>query len=135
MTRRAFLSFKSNTGAREIQIKHASQEFQELGQKNEDCSKSVSSFDSGAIFRPSLGQDLSRNVFVVSIYAFEKNSYGRMCSGMSAKIFVRATFYRETHIVRHCIENHIGNLRQVACATFHRENHIPRHCTKDRIDH
>ena len=70
MTRRAFLSSKSNTGAREIQIKHADQKFQELGQKNEDCSKSVSSFDSGAIFRPSLGEDLSRNGFVVFIYAF-----------------------------------------------------------------
>ena len=61
---------KSNTGAREIQIKHASQKFQELGQKNEDCSRSVNSFDFGAIFPPSLGQDLCRNAFVMSIYAF-----------------------------------------------------------------
>ena len=70
MTRRAFLSSKSNTGAAEIQIKHASQKFQELGQKNEDISKSVNSFDSGPIFPGRLGHDLSRNVFVVSIYAF-----------------------------------------------------------------
>ena len=70
MTRRAFLSSKNNTGAGRIQIKHASQKFQELGQKNEDMSKYVNSFDSGAIFRPSLGQDLSRHVVVVSIYAF-----------------------------------------------------------------
>ena len=43
-----------------------------IGQKNEDISESVNSIDSGPIFVPSLGQDLSRNVFVVSVYAFEK---------------------------------------------------------------
>ena len=41
-------------------------------QKNEDISESVSSIDSGAIFQPRSGQELSRNVFVVSVYAFEK---------------------------------------------------------------
>ena len=70
MTRRAFLSSKSNTGAGEIVIKKASQKFQELGQKIEDFSKSVSSIDSGSIFLARLGQDLSRNAFVVSVYAF-----------------------------------------------------------------
>ena len=69
MTRRAFLSSKSNTGAAEIQIKHDSQKFQELGQKNEDISKSVNSIDSGAIFLIRSGHDLSRNVVVVSVYA------------------------------------------------------------------
>ena len=70
MTRRAFLSSKSNTGAGEIVIKKASQNFQELGQKNEDISKSVSSIGRGAIFPSRLGCELSRNGFVVSVYAF-----------------------------------------------------------------
>ncbi len=43
-------------------------------QKNEDISESVSSIDPGAIFLPRSGQELSRNVFVVSVYAFEKDS-------------------------------------------------------------
>ena len=69
-TRRAFLSSKSNTGAGEIVIKKASQNFQELGQKIEDISKSVNSIDTGAIFLPRLGHELSRNGLVVSVYAF-----------------------------------------------------------------
>ena len=69
ITRRAFLSSKSNTGAREIEIKWASQKSWQLGRKNEDISTSVSSIGSGAIFPPRLGQDLSRNVVVVSVYA------------------------------------------------------------------
>ena len=43
-----------------------------MSQENEDFSKSVNSIDRGAIFPPRLGQDLSRNAFVVSVYAFEK---------------------------------------------------------------
>ena len=41
-------------------------------QKNGHSSKSVCSFDMGPIFLGSVGQELSRNVFVVSVYAFEK---------------------------------------------------------------
>ena len=41
--------------------------------ENEDFSESVNSFHSGSIFAPKPGRDLSRNVFVVSVYAFEKN--------------------------------------------------------------
>ena len=37
-------------------------------------SKSVCSIDSGAIFPARSGQELSKNVFVVSVYAFEKDS-------------------------------------------------------------
>ena len=70
MTRRAFLSSKSNTAAGEIVIKHACQKSWQIAPKNEDCSKSVNSFDSGAIFPPLLGHDLSRNAFVVSILSF-----------------------------------------------------------------
>ena len=70
VTRIAFLSSRSNTGAGEIEIKQACQKSWQLGRKNEDFSKSVSSFDTGAIFLPSLGQDLSRNRSVVSGYAF-----------------------------------------------------------------
>ena len=61
---------KSNTAAREIEFQHASQKLGKNDDKNEDFSKSVSSFHSGPIFSPRLGQDLFRNVFVVSVYAF-----------------------------------------------------------------
>ena len=50
-------------------MKKASQNFQELGQKNEDFSESVNSIDSGAIFPSRSGEDLSRNVVVVLVYA------------------------------------------------------------------
>ena len=42
-------------------------------QKNEDISEFVSSIDSGAIFLPRSAQELSRNVFVVFVYVFEKD--------------------------------------------------------------
>ena len=45
--------------------------------KNEDISESVNSFDTGAIFRPRSGLELSGNVSVVSGYAFYKNSNWR----------------------------------------------------------
>ena len=47
----------------------ASQNFQELGQKNEYFSESVNSIAFGAIFLPRLGHDLPWNVSVVSVYA------------------------------------------------------------------
>ena len=50
-------------------IKKASQNFQEIAHKNEDISEAVSSIHSGAIFLPSLGHEVYRNVFVVSVYA------------------------------------------------------------------
>ena len=70
MTRRAFLSSKSNTGAGEIEIKRACQKLWYLVQKNEDFPESMNSFDSGSIFPSSLGHDLSRNRSVVPVYAF-----------------------------------------------------------------
>ena len=70
MTRRAFLSSRSNTGAGEIEIKQACQKSWQLGRENEDFSESMNSFGMGAIFRHRLGQDLSRNASVVSGYAF-----------------------------------------------------------------
>ena len=69
VVKKAFLSSKSNTGAGEIWFKHACQKMGKMDHKNEDFSESVNSFDLGAIFLPSLGQDLSRNAVVVSIYA------------------------------------------------------------------
>ena len=55
-----------------------------MGQKNEDISKSVNSIDSGLIFLPWLGQDLSRNTSVVS------NPFpGR-------KFWTRKDFFRDT---------------------------------------
>ena len=70
MTRRAFLSSKSNTAAGPIQIKKACQKSWQIASKNEDISESVNSIDFGAIFPPRSGHDLSRNVRVVSVYAF-----------------------------------------------------------------
>ena len=52
----------------------ACQKLGQMVQKNEDISESVNSFDTGAIFRPRSGHDLSRNASVVSGYAFYKNS-------------------------------------------------------------
>ena len=43
--------------------------------KNEDISKSVNSIDSGAIFPSRLGQGISRNIPVVSVYALYKKLY------------------------------------------------------------
>ena len=54
-------------------------------QKNEDCSESMNSFDSGTIFPPSWGQELSRNVGGMSVYAFYRNPSRRMCPGMPPK--------------------------------------------------
>ena len=45
--------------------------------KNEDISESVNSFDTGAIFRTRVCQDLSRNAFVVSILSLERNPQWR----------------------------------------------------------
>ena len=69
MSRRALLGL-SNTAARGIEFQHASQKVGKVDHKNEDSSQSVSSFHSGLIFRPSSGKELSRNVFVVFVYAF-----------------------------------------------------------------
>ena len=43
-----------------------------IDDENEDFSKSVNSFHSGPIYSDALGQDLSRNVGLMSIYAFQK---------------------------------------------------------------
>ena len=42
--------------------------------ENRNISKSDHSLDLGAIFPHSLGHDISRNAFVVFVYAFERNS-------------------------------------------------------------
>ena len=69
MTRRAFLSSKSNTGAGKIEFKKACQKSWQIAPKNKDISKSVNSIDRGAIFLPRSGHDLSRNAVVVYVYA------------------------------------------------------------------
>ena len=76
---------KSNTAAGTIQIKKACQKSWQIGRENEDISKSVSSIDSGAIFPSRSGQDLSRNVFVVFVYAFKKNLSWRIGFCMTPK--------------------------------------------------
>ena len=85
MIRRAFLSSKSNTAAGEIVLKHACQKLGKIDHKNGDCSKSVNSFHSGAIFPPSLGHELSRNAFVASILSFWKNRYIDIGQGYEPK--------------------------------------------------
>ena len=54
----------------------ACQKLGQMVQKNENISESVNSFDTGAIFRPRSGHDLSRNASVCG-YAFCKNSNWR----------------------------------------------------------
>ena len=71
-------------------------------QKNEDFSESVNSFDSGAIFPPSWGQELSRNVVGMSVYAFYRNPYRRMYSGKRAKIKIFMKF----RLFAKMVENH-----------------------------
>ena len=63
------------TARMQVWFKMASQKSWQLGRENWDFSKSVSSIDSGAIFLPRSGQDLSRNVVVAFLYAFKKNLY------------------------------------------------------------
>ena len=86
MTRRAFLSSKSNTGAGEIEIKRACQKLGKMDHKNQDFSESLNSFDLGAFFWPSLGQDLSRNAFVVSVLFLERFSYVRTVFFLTPKM-------------------------------------------------
>ena len=57
----------------------------QIGHENEDFSESMNSFDRGAIFLYGSGQELSRNVGAVSVYAFLKKLYWRTGSGMVAK--------------------------------------------------
>ena len=54
-------------------------------EKNEGISESVNSIESGAIFLPRSGQELSRDVFVVLVYAFDKKLYRGMCFCMIPK--------------------------------------------------
>ena len=46
--------------------------FGQIVRKNDDFSKSVNSFEMGPFFLDSLVEELSRNVFVVSVYALEE---------------------------------------------------------------
>ena len=57
----------------------------QIGRENEDCSKSVNSFDPGAIFLPPLGQDISRNAFVASILSFWKKLHREIGPGHDPK--------------------------------------------------
>ena len=77
MTRRAFLSSKSNTVAWEIVLKTGCQKSVNFDHKNEVFSPSLNSFHSRPIFWPSLGHKLSRNAFVVSIAFPERISRWR----------------------------------------------------------
>ena len=69
MTRRAFVSSKSNTGAGEIHFEKANQKSGNFGQKKENISESVNSFAMGAIFLPRSDQELSNGNGPVSVYA------------------------------------------------------------------
>ena len=54
--------------------------------RSEDISESVNSFDTGAIFRTRVGQDLSRNAFVASILSLERNPSGGKIFCMTPKL-------------------------------------------------
>ena len=70
---------------REIEVEHANQKVGKVDHKNEDFSKSVSSFDTGPIFPARSGHDLSRNIGPMAIYAFLKNPSWRIGSVMLPK--------------------------------------------------
>ena len=70
MRQRRVPGSESNTAAEQIEVQHASQKVGKVDHKNEDFSKSVSSFDFGPIFPGRSGHDLSRNVGPMSIHAF-----------------------------------------------------------------
>ena len=65
---------------------------------NEDISKSMNPIDSGAISQPRSDQELSRNVFVVSVYAFEQGSSWRIsfCMPPKNQDFHEISNFRET---------------------------------------
>ena len=67
MTRRALPAHRVIPVHREIAFNLGREKIAKMGHKNEDISESVCSFDSGSIFLPSLGHEVSRNAFVVSI--------------------------------------------------------------------
>ena len=60
-----------------IAVNFVSEKSGEIDHKSEYISESVYSIDSGVIFGSSIGQDLSRNAFVVSILFPERNSLWR----------------------------------------------------------
>ena len=70
MTRRALLALKVIRLYGQIHIICGPEKCVFLDHKNEHISKSVSSFDTGPIFMERVGQDLSRNTGLVSVYAF-----------------------------------------------------------------
>ena len=87
--------------------------FINFDQKNGHSSKSVNSFGAGPIFLGSLGQDLSRNAFVVSVYAFQKKSDRRkdfLVTPKKSKIFdffefsqnESRSFDRVSRIIQEC---------------------------------
>ena len=71
-----------------------------MGPKNEDFSESLNSFDFGAIFLPRSGQDLSRNGFVVSVYAFERNPSWRIGFFLRPKISTFHEIFGKTLAVK-----------------------------------
>ena len=64
----------SNTVSREIWFKHDSQKSAIFDHKNQDISESSHSIETGVIFPALWNHKLSRNVTVMSVYAFERNS-------------------------------------------------------------
>ena len=74
----------------QVSLQQGSQKSVFFCHKNQDISKSVSSIGTGLIFLASLGHDLSRNAFVVFVYAFQKKfdrSKGFCMTPKKSKIF------------------------------------------------
>ena len=74
--------------------------------KNEDIWKSVSSFETGPIFVPRVGQDLSRNRGLVSVYAFQRISL------VSTDFFITLKS-RDFHEFSSFLQNYRGATRRL----------------------
>ena len=73
----------------------------------------MNSFDSGPIFVPSLNQDLSRNAFVVSVYAFEKKFDRRKGFCMTPKSRKFSTFSSFRRMGSEASIEYLGAFRNV----------------------
>ena len=75
MTRRAFLSSRVIRAQEKFDSNMLIKNWCKWIRKTKIFSESVNSFELGTIFPPRSGQELSRNVGAVSVYAFLKKLY------------------------------------------------------------
>ena len=90
-----------------------SEKIAKVEHKSEDISESVCSFHSGSTFCPSLGHEISRNAFVVSILFPGRFSYGSTAFFIPRKI---RDFHEILTFLRNCQEASwklLGGIRNV----------------------